>query len=121
MYGPRQCSSGTVNLFSVGEDPPRPPDGSVFQAEMAGYVPARGEFILEYDNYLELEVKDLDFRKEDTEEESIDRGEFCVFCSVSKLLVFSRTLLLARRDSTSHSVMLSVWLSVHGRTPPPLC
>ncbi len=34
--------------------------------------------------------------------------------------IFSRALLLARSDSTSHSAMLSVQLSVYGRTPPPV-
>ncbi len=44
----------------------------------------------------------------------------CLFrCSVLPLsdLIFSRALLLARSDSTSHSVMSSVQLSVHGNTP----
>ncbi len=37
------------------------------------------------------------------------------------VLVFSRALLLARSDSTSHSAISSVWLFVPGRTsaPPP--
>ena len=34
-------------------------------------------------------------------------------------LFFSRALLLARSDSTSHSVISSIWLSVHSNTPPP--
>ncbi len=59
------------------EDPPRPTDGSVFQAELAGYVPPRGEFILEYDNYMELEVKDLSFDKDVTEEEEeYEKGNY---------------------------------------------
>lgn len=61
-------------VISDGENPPRPTDGSVFQAEMSGYVPPRGEFILEYDNYLELEVKDISFNRDDEEEEPFDRG-----------------------------------------------
>ncbi len=36
-------------------------------------------------------------------------------------LFFSRALLLARSDSTSHSAMSSRSLSVHGRTTPPPC
>ncbi len=60
--------------LTVGEDPPRPTDCSVFQAEMSGYVPARGEFILEYDNYLELDVRDLSFNKDEVEEEPFGRG-----------------------------------------------
>ena len=65
--------------ISDGEGPPRPTDGSVFQAEMSGYVPPRGEFILEYDNYLELEVKDISFTKDEEEEEPFDRGMFGYF------------------------------------------
>ncbi len=43
---------------------------------------------------------------------------FCCFCSSVSVSysVFSRALLLARSDSTSHSAMLSVQLSVYSRT-----
>ena len=37
-----------------------------------------------------------------------------------KFIFFSHALLLTRSDSTSHSAMSSVQLSVHGRTPPML-
>ncbi len=40
-------------------------------------------------------------------------------CSTTRCFVFSRALLLARSDSTSHSAMSYGGLSVHGRTPPP--
>ena len=41
----------------------------------------------------------------------------CKAFAVTNLFLFSRALLLARSDSTSHSTMSSVQLSVCGRTP----
>ena len=49
------------------EDPPRPAEGSVLQADMSGYVAARGDFAVEHDNYAELDMRDLEFTEHDTE------------------------------------------------------
>ena len=43
------------------ENPPRPVEGSALHIEMSGYLPARGDFTVEYDNYAEMSLKDISF------------------------------------------------------------
>ena len=59
--------------YLVSEDPPRPPDGSAMQQDMAGYMCARGDFCTEYDNYAELDLRDIDFDNDDSED-TLERG-----------------------------------------------
>lgn len=47
--------------YGVSGDPPRPVLGSQQQADMAGYMAARGDFAYEFDNFAEMDVADLDF------------------------------------------------------------
>ncbi|KAL1430153.1 hypothetical protein MTO96_015358 [Rhipicephalus appendiculatus] len=51
-------------------DPPRPLLCSQQQADMAGYMAARGDFGHEFDNFAEMDVADLDFRHS---EDALDR------------------------------------------------
>lgn len=55
----------------VSEDPPRPQEGSPLFLEMGGYMAARGDFNVEHNNFVELELKDMVFdeEKEDSEDE----------------------------------------------------
>jgi len=53
--------------FKAGEDPPRPAPGSQLFCDMAGYMAGRGDFIAEYDNYAELDLKDVAFADDDEE------------------------------------------------------
>ncbi|XP_001623580.2 transcriptional adapter 2-alpha isoform X2 [Nematostella vectensis] len=55
--------------FKVSEDPPRPPMDSVRSIELAGYMPCRGDFEVEYDNYAEFDIKDISF--ENTNDSSL--------------------------------------------------
>ena len=55
----------------MSEDPPRPPDGSTLQQELAGYAAARGDFSVEYDDYAELYLRELDFSEDD---DQLDTG-----------------------------------------------
>uniref|UniRef100_L7MAU8 Transcriptional adapter n=1 Tax=Rhipicephalus pulchellus TaxID=72859 RepID=L7MAU8_RHIPC len=48
--------------YRVSGDPPRPLLCSQQQADMAGYMAARGDFAHEFDNFAEMDVTDLDFR-----------------------------------------------------------
>lgn len=57
---------------TASEEPPRPVDGSSMQTEMAGYMPARGDFSIEYDNYAETDLKHISFESED--EDPFERG-----------------------------------------------
>jgi len=43
------------------ESPPRPADSSAMQLEMSGYVPPRGDFTTEFDNFAELDLKEIKF------------------------------------------------------------
>ncbi|XP_015917065.2 transcriptional adapter 2-alpha isoform X2 [Parasteatoda tepidariorum] len=48
-----------ISCTTFSQDPPRPIVASVLYQEMAGYMPARGDFAYEYDDYAELDIKDL--------------------------------------------------------------
>lgn len=54
-------------LFKAMEDPPRPPMDSARSLEMSGYMPCRGDFDVEYDNYAEVDIKDIEFSSSDSE------------------------------------------------------
>uniref|UniRef100_A0A131XYL6 Transcriptional adapter n=1 Tax=Ixodes ricinus TaxID=34613 RepID=A0A131XYL6_IXORI len=54
------CSLAPL-AYKVSGDPPRPALCSQQQTDMAGYMPARGDFSCEFDNYAEMDLTDLDF------------------------------------------------------------
>uniref|UniRef100_A0A3Q0RKM0 Transcriptional adapter n=1 Tax=Amphilophus citrinellus TaxID=61819 RepID=A0A3Q0RKM0_AMPCI len=53
--------------FKPSDDPPRPTFDSVLSRDMAGYMPARADFMEEFDNYAEWDLKDIDFVDDDSE------------------------------------------------------
>eukprot|EP00058_Branchiostoma_floridae_P014052 XP_002599540.1 hypothetical protein BRAFLDRAFT_121766 [Branchiostoma floridae] len=53
-----QLSPVTAKL---SEDPPRPAADSARAVEMAGYMPARGDFTEEFNNFAEWDIKDIYF------------------------------------------------------------
>ncbi|XP_063152828.1 transcriptional adapter 2-alpha isoform X4 [Candoia aspera] len=53
--------------FYASEDPPRPTFDSVLSRDMAGYMPARADFIEEFDNYAEWDLRDIDFVEDDSD------------------------------------------------------
>lgn len=55
----------TPVAYRTCNDPPRPHAGSGSFYEMAGYMPARGDFSVEYDEYAELDIKELEFTSND--------------------------------------------------------
>lgn len=59
----------TPIVFKLSDDPPRAPDGSSSQQEMAGYMAARGDFSVEYDNYAELYVREIEFSEDDDQQD----------------------------------------------------
>uniref|UniRef100_A0A3P9BLU4 Transcriptional adapter 2-alpha n=1 Tax=Maylandia zebra TaxID=106582 RepID=A0A3P9BLU4_9CICH len=52
--------------FKPSDDPPRPTFDSVLSRDMAGYMPARADF-MEFDNYAEWDLKDIDFVDDDSD------------------------------------------------------
>ncbi|XP_053130793.1 transcriptional adapter 2-alpha isoform X3 [Hemicordylus capensis] len=53
--------------FYPSEDLPRPTFDSLLSRDMAGYMPARADFIEEFDNYAEWDLRDIDFVEDDSE------------------------------------------------------
>uniref|UniRef100_A0AAZ1X3U4 Transcriptional adapter n=1 Tax=Oreochromis aureus TaxID=47969 RepID=A0AAZ1X3U4_OREAU len=53
--------------FKPCDDPPRPTFDSVLSRDMAGYMPARADFMEEFDNYAEWDLKDIDFVDDDSD------------------------------------------------------
>jgi len=61
----------------VCEDPPRPGEGSPLATEMAGYMAGRGDFMVEHDNYVEMDLRGLTFdpaTHEVAEEDRLETG-----------------------------------------------
>ncbi|XP_066465276.1 transcriptional adapter 2-alpha [Eleutherodactylus coqui] len=57
----------TAIPFQASEDPPRPTFDSLLSRDMAGYMPARADFIEEFDNYAEWDLRDIDFVEDDSD------------------------------------------------------
>ena len=57
----------------MSEDPPRPADGSQVTTEMGGYMAGRGDFTTEYDNFMELDLRSLEFSLEG--DDNVDIGD----------------------------------------------
>ncbi|XP_054598410.1 transcriptional adapter 2-alpha isoform X2 [Nothobranchius furzeri] len=53
--------------FRSSDDPPRPTFDSMLSRDMAGYMPARADFMEEFDNYAEWDLKDIDFVDDDSD------------------------------------------------------
>ncbi|KAK1157551.1 transcriptional adapter 2-alpha isoform X2 [Acipenser oxyrinchus oxyrinchus] len=51
----------------TGDDPPRPTFDSLLSRDMAGYMPARADFMEEFDNYAEWDLRDIDFVDDDSD------------------------------------------------------
>ncbi|XP_072024859.1 transcriptional adapter 2-alpha-like [Amphiura filiformis] len=54
-----------VMICRLSDDPPRPIRDTQKAGEMAGYMPARGDFVMEHDNYAEWDLKDIYFHTQD--------------------------------------------------------
>ncbi|KAK7156220.1 hypothetical protein R3I94_006337 [Phoxinus phoxinus] len=60
-------SADTAIPFKPTDDPPRPSFDSQLSRDMAGYMPARADFMEEFDNYAEWDLKDIDFVDDDSD------------------------------------------------------
>uniref|UniRef100_A0A3P9NVU6 Transcriptional adapter n=1 Tax=Poecilia reticulata TaxID=8081 RepID=A0A3P9NVU6_POERE len=61
------CYADGAIPFKPSDDPPRPTFDSVLSRDMAGYMPARADFMEEFDNYAEWDLKDIDFVDDDSD------------------------------------------------------
>ena len=66
-------------MFVACEEPPRPAEGSLYQLEMSGYLAARGDFTHEYDNFAEMDLREIAFNPE---EDPAEKGELS-WCNTS--------------------------------------
>lgn len=57
----------TAIPFHPADDPPRPTFDSLLSRDMAGYMPARADFVEEFDNYAEWDLRDIDFVEDDSD------------------------------------------------------
>lgn len=62
-------------MYKLCDDPPRYPENN----ELSGYMAGRGDFHVEYDNFMELEVKNLTFDDDDDEENKMQLGVLDVY------------------------------------------
>uniref|UniRef100_A0A8C7N2N7 Transcriptional adaptor 2A n=1 Tax=Oncorhynchus kisutch TaxID=8019 RepID=A0A8C7N2N7_ONCKI len=60
-------TADTAIPFKPTDDPPRPTFDSLLSRDMAGYMPARADFMEEFDNYAEWDLKDIDFVDDDSD------------------------------------------------------
>uniref|UniRef100_A0A4W6DN48 Transcriptional adapter n=1 Tax=Lates calcarifer TaxID=8187 RepID=A0A4W6DN48_LATCA len=60
-------AEGAIPSNVTTDDPPRPTFDSVLSRDMAGYMPARADFMEEFDNYAEWDLKDIDFVDDDSD------------------------------------------------------
>ncbi|XP_066551702.1 transcriptional adapter 2-alpha isoform X1 [Amia ocellicauda] len=60
-------TADTAIPFRSTDDPPRPTFDSLLSRDMAGYMPARADFVEEFDNYAEWDLRDIDFVDDDSD------------------------------------------------------
>ena len=54
----------SVFMILVSDNPLRPPEGTSYQNELAGYSSGRGDFTIEPYNHAEHDLLDIDFNEE---------------------------------------------------------
>lgn len=65
-------------VYKLCDDPPRYPDSSAGHQEMGGYMAARGDFNVEYDNFQELEIQAISFNEDEEHDELDERLQMAV-------------------------------------------
>ena len=67
--------------YEPSEDPPRPKDDPGQAIDMANYMPCRGDFNVEFDNFAECDIKDVEFDCENREDEKLKIGAVEIYLS----------------------------------------
>lgn len=79
-------------VFKLSEDPPRPQEGSPLFLEMGGYMAARGDFNVEHNNFVELELKDMVFDEEKEDSEDEDDEHFMRELKLAVVSIYKESL-----------------------------
>uniref|UniRef100_A0A2C9JTC4 Transcriptional adapter n=1 Tax=Biomphalaria glabrata TaxID=6526 RepID=A0A2C9JTC4_BIOGL len=73
-------NKGAPITYKLSDNPPRPAEHTALWHEMGGYSAARGDFNIEHDNFIEMDICQMSFEDEDEEnmegEEEGDRNLF---------------------------------------------
>ena len=81
--------------FKASDDPPRPAPMSDMATELAGYMPCRGDFDIEFDNFAETLIKDIEFCDDDDDDDLLRELKFIaidIFLSRLKERSFRKTI-----------------------------
>lgn len=79
--------------YQPAEDPPRPKDNPGQAVDMAHYMPCRGDFNVEYDNFAECDIKDVKFDGEDAHDNELKIAAVEVCLSRVKELCFRKRII----------------------------
>uniref|UniRef100_A0A8I6ABC7 Transcriptional adapter n=1 Tax=Rattus norvegicus TaxID=10116 RepID=A0A8I6ABC7_RAT len=87
-------TADTAIPFHSADDPPRPAFDSLLSRDMAGYMPARADFIEEFDNYAEWDLRDIDFVEDDSD--ILHALKMAVGLTFSDMLCFNSSVMERR-------------------------
>ena len=90
---PHIKNSYHVIPYEASEDPPRPKDESSQTIDMAQYMPCRGDFNIEYDNFAECDIKDVEFDYEDKTDEELKVAAVEIYLSHVKERCFRKRII----------------------------
>jgi hypothetical protein len=97
-------------MYKLCDDPPRYPENN----ELSGYMAGRGDFHVEYDNFMELEIKNLTF-DDDDEENKMQLGVLDVYYDFKHpffLHSFTRAFLNSIYASGTNLILAQISCSV---------
>ncbi|XP_046854461.1 transcriptional adapter 2-alpha-like [Xenia sp. Carnegie-2017] len=87
----------TNNFFMIPyqpcDDPPRPKDDPSQAVDMAQYMPCRGDFGIEYDNFAECDIKDIKFDFVDQSDDHLKLTAVEIYLSRIKERCFRKRLI----------------------------
>ncbi|KAG8186595.1 hypothetical protein JTE90_019917 [Oedothorax gibbosus] len=78
------CQSTPVNCTTFPQDLPRPVVGSILFQDMAGYMPERGDFAYEQDDFAEIDIAELAFEDDDPLRNVLQMGVLYIYQSCLK-------------------------------------
>lgn len=79
--------------YEPADDPPRPKDEPGQAMDMAQYMPCRGEFNIEYDNFAECDIKDIEFDSDDTDDNLLKIAAVEIYLSRVKERCFRKRII----------------------------
>jgi transcriptional adapter 2-alpha len=79
--------------YEPADDPPRPKDDPSQAIDVAQYMPCRGDFNVEYDNFAECDIKDVEFDCEDMNDEELKVAAVDIYLSRVKERCFRKRII----------------------------